>query len=130
MAATNKCLAKSNKSYTAGKATKRRLRQCARPPSMGGRRAHTRETAGMKPILCAAPVRTGSLAPAAVDDSRPMTLEEAKSIARHLGLTLRKVRSGDYRVSFRDGSETAAYYSDDLEDAVNAAVKMARKRTL
>jgi hypothetical protein len=30
---------------------------------------------------------------------RAMTLQEAKSIARHLGLTLRKVRSGDYRVS-------------------------------
>jgi len=25
-----------------------------------------------------------------------MTLQEAKSIARHLGLTLRKVRSGDF----------------------------------
>ena len=35
-----------------------------------------------------------------------MTLQEAKSIARHLGLTLRKVRSGDYRVNFRDGNET------------------------
>ena len=32
-----------------------------------------------------------------------MTLQEAKSIARHLGLTLRKVRSGDYRVNFRIG---------------------------
>jgi hypothetical protein len=31
-----------------------------------------------------------------------MTLQQAKSIARHLGLTLRKVRSGDYRVNFRD----------------------------
>jgi hypothetical protein len=37
---------------------------------------------------------------------KPMTLQEAKSIARHLGLTLRKVRSGDYRVNFRDGDET------------------------
>ena len=55
-----------------------------------------------------------------------MTLQEAKSIARHLGLTLRKVRSGDYRVS-PDGSE-AAYYTDDLEDAVNTAVEMARRR--
>jgi hypothetical protein len=27
-----------------------------------------------------------------------VTLQEAKSIARHLGLMLRKVRSGDYRV--------------------------------
>jgi hypothetical protein len=51
-----------------------------------------------------------------------MTLQEAKSIARHLGLTLRKVRSGDYRVNFRDGNETTAYYTDSLEEAVNAAV--------
>jgi hypothetical protein len=56
---------------------------------------------------------------------KPMTLQEAKSIARHLGLTLRKVRSGDYRVNFRDGN---AYYTDNLEDAVNTAVEMARKR--
>jgi hypothetical protein len=59
-----------------------------------------------------------------------MTLQEAKSIARHLGLTLRKVRSGDYRVSSRDGDETAAYYTRNLEDAVNTAVEMARKRAL
>ena len=57
-----------------------------------------------------------------------MTLQEAKSIARDLGLTLRKVRSGDYRVNFRDGSETAAYYTDDLEDAVNVGLEMVRKQ--
>jgi hypothetical protein len=57
-----------------------------------------------------------------------ITLQKAKSIARHLGITLRKVRSGDYRVNFRDGNETTAYYTGDLEDAVNAAVEMARKR--
>jgi hypothetical protein len=57
-----------------------------------------------------------------------MTLQEAKSIARHLGLTLRKMRSGNYRVNFRNGNETTAYYTDDLEDAVNTAVEMARKR--
>ena len=50
-----------------------------------------------------------------------MTLGQAKSIARHLGLTLRKVRSGDYRVNFRDGNETSAYYTGSLEDAVNTA---------
>jgi hypothetical protein len=59
-----------------------------------------------------------------------MTLQEAKSIARHLGLTLRKVRSGNYRVNFRDGNETTAYYTDNLEDAVNTAVEMARKRSI
>ena len=55
-----------------------------------------------------------------------MTLQEAKSIARHLGLTLRQVRSGAYRVNFRDGNEITAYYTDNLEDAVNTAVEMAR----
>ena len=59
-----------------------------------------------------------------------MTLQEAKSIARHLGLTLRKVRSGNYRVNFRDGNETTAYYTPSLEDAVHTAVEMARKRAL
>ena len=64
-----------------------------------------------------------------VGGARPsMTLQEAKSIARHLGITLRKVRSGDYRVNYREGDETTAFYTDDLEDAVNAAVEMARKR--
>ena len=59
-----------------------------------------------------------------------MTLQQAKSIARHLGLTLRTVRSGDYRVNFRDRNETTAYYTDSLEDAVNTAVEIARKRAL
>jgi hypothetical protein len=59
---------------------------------------------------------------------RAMTLQEAKLIARHLALTLRELLSGDHRVNFRDGNETTAYYTDKLEDAVNAVVAMARKR--
>ena len=59
-----------------------------------------------------------------------MTLQKAKSIARHLGLTLRQMRSGKYRVNFRDGDETTAHYTDNFEDAVNTAVEMARKREL
>jgi hypothetical protein len=59
-----------------------------------------------------------------------MTLQEAKSVARHLGHTLRLLRSGKYRVNFRNGNESTAYYTDDLEGAVNAAVAMARKREL
>ena len=57
-----------------------------------------------------------------------MTLQEAKSIARNLGLTLRKVRSGDYRVNFRDKNEMTAYYTDNLEDAVNTVLEKACKR--
>jgi hypothetical protein len=59
-----------------------------------------------------------------------MTLQQAKSTARHLGLTLRKAPSGDYRVNFRDGNEATAYYTDNLEDAVKTAVEMAGKRAL
>ena len=59
-----------------------------------------------------------------------MTLQQAKSIAGHLRLTLRMVRSGDYRVNFRDGNETTAYYTDNLEDAVKTAIEMARRRVV
>jgi hypothetical protein len=52
---------------------------------------------------------------------------KAKSMARRLGLTLREVCSGDYRVNFRDGNESTAYYTDNLEDAVNIAVEMAQR---
>ena len=55
---------------------------------------------------------------------KAMTLQQAKS----LRITLRKVRSGDYRVNFRDGNEMTAYYADNLEDAVKTAVEMARTR--
>jgi hypothetical protein len=59
-----------------------------------------------------------------------LTYGSAKSIARHLGLTLRQLRSGNCRVNFRDGNETTTYYTDNLEDAVNTAVEMVRKRAL
>ena len=59
-----------------------------------------------------------------------MTLQQAKTIARHHRLTLRMVRSGDYRVNFRDGNETTAYYTDNLEDAVKTAIEMARRRVV
>jgi hypothetical protein len=59
-----------------------------------------------------------------------MTHHEAKLIARHLGLPLRKVHSGDYRVDFPDADDSTAYYTDNLEDPINVAVEMARKRAL
>src|SRR5262245_21726669 len=59
-----------------------------------------------------------------------MTLQEAKSIVRHLGLTLRKVRSGSYRVNFHNENEGTAYYTDNLDEAVHTAAAMARARGL
>ena len=33
-------------------------------------------------------------------------------------------------MNFRDGTEVTAYYTDNLEEAVNTAVEMARKRAV
>jgi hypothetical protein len=95
-----------------------------------GRASHRQAT---RAIRSAGPSRHASdgVAPCLRGGARQaMTLQEAKSIARHLGLTLRQVRSGDYRVNFRDGNETTAYYTDKLADAVNTAVEMVRRRAL
>jgi hypothetical protein len=40
------------------------------------------------------------------------------------------LRSGNYRVNFRNGNETTAYYTGNLEDAVKTAIEMARRREL
>jgi hypothetical protein len=104
LAATSKYLARSNKTGVSGEATKERD-----PPKVA-----------VAAVLCVL-----------LDDEfhKTMTLQEAKSIARrHLGLTVRQVRSGAYRVNFRDGNETTAYYTDSLEDAVKTVVEMARTR--
>ena len=100
MASTNKCLAQINKSRTGGKATKKRRIVDESAPWSGDR---GRGKGGLLTLT---------------DDFTK----------RHLGLTLRKVRSGDYRVNFRDGNETTAYYTNHLEDAVNTAVEMVRTR--
>src|SRR5262249_38838190 len=93
-----------------------------------GRASYCQATPATQP---GGPFRRASDGPVSPKSGRPaMTLQEAKSIARHLGLTLRKVRSSEYRVNFRDGNEATAYYTDNLEDAVKTAVEMARRRAL
>jgi len=66
--------------------------------------------------------------PSVPDGRKTMTLQEAKSIARHLGFTLRQARSGDYQMNFRNGYQTTACYTKNLEAAVDIALEMARKR--
>jgi hypothetical protein len=72
LAATNKFLAPINKSQTAVKATKKRIRQ----------------QEAVVAVYSALPED---------EFHKTMTLREAKSIARHLGLNLRQVRSGAYQ---------------------------------
>jgi hypothetical protein len=46
-----------------------------------------------------------------------MTLADAKALLRPHGVALTK-KDGEYRVGRRGGGESAAYYTDDLWDAV------------
>ena len=98
LAATNKSLAQRNKSYTRAKGLKS-------------------GSANEQPYL---------VLPR--NFHKAMTLQQAKSVARHLRFTLRQLRSGKYRVNFRDGTEATACYTDELEDAVNVAIEMGSKR--
>jgi len=54
-----------------------------------------------------------------------MTMTKARSIARNLGLTIKKTDWDDFRVNYRGGVEDTAYYTDDLEDATDTMVAMA-----
>ena len=57
-----------------------------------------------------------------------MTLTEARDIVRGLGLTFRHDYP-QYRVAFKGpDNEASAYYADDLQDAVNTARAMAKRR--
>lgn len=56
-----------------------------------------------------------------------MTLAEAKKLVRVYGCTLRE-KVGEYRVNLLGGSEDTAYYTNDLDDAVETARLMNETR--
>ena len=56
-----------------------------------------------------------------------MTIKQAKAAARELGCSLRCI-DGEFRVNYRFGSEATAYYTADLEDALDMARAIARSR--
>lgn len=45
------------------------------------------------------------------------------------GMTLRRTVDGEYRVNFYSGTETTAYYTDDLDDAFTTAIDMFNRRS-
>lgn len=54
--------------------------------------------------------------------------KKAQAELRTLGITLRKT-DGEYRVAFAGkGTESSAYYTNDIEDAVNTGRAMFNKR--
>ncbi len=55
-----------------------------------------------------------------------MVLARARMILRALGIVIRR-EDGEFRVNFRGGDEATAYYTDDLDDAVETGQDMARR---
>lgn len=55
------------------------------------------------------------------------TLARAKAVLRAVGVTINK-RHGEYRVNLLGGREATAYYTDDIQDAVETGLRMADQR--
>jgi hypothetical protein len=56
------------------------------------------------------------------------TLKQAQSRCRSLGVVLTKV-DDEYRCCVKHGCEDTAYYTNDIEDAINTAAMMASSPT-
>jgi hypothetical protein len=54
------------------------------------------------------------------------TIDSVRLKLLPLGMTIRH-RDGEYRVNFKNGPESSAYYTNDLSDAYNTAVEMTRR---
>lgn len=46
------------------------------------------------------------------------TLKQARELLECVDMKIRKTECGEYRVYFPGGGEAAAYYTNDLEDAI------------
>lgn len=56
--------------------------------------------------------------------SNKLTLKTATALLSEMGFSLRK-RDGEFRVNIHNGAEETAYYTDDIQDAVDTAKHMA-----
>lgn len=59
----------------------------------------------------------------------PMNYREAQEQLRIIGV-VRSKRDGRIRINYFGGGEETAYYADDLQDAIDAGLRMGRTRKL
>lgn len=55
-----------------------------------------------------------------------MTLKEAKGLLRIIDITINRTKYAEYRINFIDGSEETAYYTENIQDAIDTAWTMFR----
>lgn len=64
--------------------------------------------------------------------AKKFTQAEVKAFCQSIGLTFRKTEDGEYRVAYLPApgasTEDSAYYTNDIEDAVDTAFAMAEHR--
>ena len=55
-----------------------------------------------------------------------MTLKEAKQILKHHKVSIKRTEWNDYRINILSAypQEATAYYTDDIEDALDTGMKM------
>lgn len=56
-----------------------------------------------------------------------MNIKDAKKVLATVGVTIKRV-DDEFRVNFVNGSESTAYFTDDLEDAIATGLKMGNDR--
>ena len=61
--------------------------------------------------------------------TRLRTFRQAKRDLSFLGITLLHSYGTEFKVNFRGGPESTAYYTSDIEDAYNTAILMAKAQT-
>lgn len=57
-----------------------------------------------------------------------LTIAEVRKQLAVVGISIRR-EDGEYRVNFRGGKESTAYYTNDLRDALGTGLRMAREVT-
>lgn len=63
------------------------------------------------------------------ETNKPRTIKETLATIRALGLTAsRNAETGEYRVNYRGGTESGAYYTNCGDDAISTAETMFHSR--
>ncbi len=57
-----------------------------------------------------------------------VTQKEAMKALKNVGIVLKRTEYGEYRVNFKGGKEASAYYTDDLQDAIDTGMAMFKRQ--
>jgi hypothetical protein len=56
-----------------------------------------------------------------------LTISTVRVALREVGVVIKRTEGGEFRVNFRQAGEATAYYTNDLQDALDTGLSMARQ---